>query len=272
MDYQSSMLTSLSSVRSVWVQCESKIQLTRELRKFVDLYDVNSNDLESTSHGSQISNLSFRSLLIGMGSFKLVIDTLGESISQGLAENCPGNFGLPDDNYPSWLAYKGEGSSVPFHVPEDSDCRMKGIILCVVCSSTSENITDCLTSVLIANHTKCIFKIYKRDTAMSFNDEDWKGLTSNLEPGDNMEIFVAFERGVVVRVTAAYLIYGHLVTTETETSIIVKKEPSREENSQPSPNVKMELSPNMKMEPSRKPNKDTFTRLAKKTRQCLCLK
>jgi len=83
MDYQSPILTRLSKLRSVWIQCHSEIQLTQELRKFVDdLYDVKFTKLKTTSHGPQISNLSLRSLLIGMGSFQLVIDTLGKSISQ----------------------------------------------------------------------------------------------------------------------------------------------------------------------------------------------
>jgi hypothetical protein len=103
---------------------------------------------------------------------------------------------LPGGNYPSWLAYTSEGPSAQFQVPEDIDCRMKGIILCIVYSSTSENIgVECLTSVLIINYTKCTVQIYKRDTIMSFNDEDRKNVTSNLRPGDEVEIFVAFEHG-----------------------------------------------------------------------------
>ncbi|XP_045832557.1 disease resistance protein RUN1-like isoform X1 [Trifolium pratense] len=273
MGYKSTMLRNLSKLRSVWVHCHSEIQLTQELRKIVDdLYNVNFIELETTSHRPQISNPSFKSLLMGMGSFELVIDTLGKSISQqGLITNCSSNFCLPGDNYPSWLAYKGEGSSVLFQVPEDSDCGMKGIILCVVYSSTSENMAaKYLTSVLIINYTKCTI-IYKRDTVMSFNDEDWKGLTSNLEPGDNVEIFVAFGRGLIVKATAAYLIYGHSVNIETEPTVNMEMEPSQEDNLQQSPDVKIELSPNAKKEPSPKPNKDIFTRLAKRTRQCLCL-
>ncbi|KAI5422994.1 hypothetical protein KIW84_046128 [Lathyrus oleraceus] len=273
MAYQSTIISSLSKLRSVWVQCHSEIQLTQELRKFSDdLYDVNFNELETSEDVPQISNLSLRSLLIGMGSFQLVIDTLSKSISQGLTTNDSSNLCLPGDNYPSWLAYKGEGTSVLFQVPEDSYGGMKGIILCVVYSSTSENMgLECLTSVLIINYTKCTIKIYKRDTVMSFNDEDWKGLTSNLNPGDNVEIFAAFGRGLIVKVTTAYLIYDHSVTTETEPSINMEMEPPQEDNLQPPPNAKMELSSNAKMESSRKPNKYIFTKLAKKMRQFLCL-
>jgi len=57
MGYQSPMLTILSKLRCVWVQCHSEIQLTQELKKFIDdLYDVNFIELETTSmdHKSQI--------------------------------------------------------------------------------------------------------------------------------------------------------------------------------------------------------------------------
>jgi len=140
---------------------------------------------------------------------------------QGLTTNDSGEFFLPGDNYPSWLAYTCEGRpSVRFQVPEDSDHCIRGITLCVVYSSTmSENmVTECLASVLIINYTKFTVHIYKRDTIMSFNDEDWKNITSNLGPGDNVDIFVAFGHELIVKETAAYLIYNHSVTMEIESS------------------------------------------------------
>ena len=80
--FLSPMVRSLSQLRTVWVQCRSKIQLTRELRRILDdQCDVNFTELES-SHASQVSNLSSRSLLIRMGSCHVVIKTLGKSISQ----------------------------------------------------------------------------------------------------------------------------------------------------------------------------------------------
>ncbi|MCI05701.1 TMV resistance protein N, partial [Trifolium medium] len=137
---------------------------------------------------------------------------------QGLTTNDSGEIFLPGDNYPSWLAYTGEGPSVHFQVPEDSDRCMKGITLCVVYSSTSENMaTDCLASVLIINYTKFNIHIYKRDTLMSFNDEDWKKVKSNLGPGDNVEIYVvAFGHELIVKETAVYLIYDQSITMEID--------------------------------------------------------
>ena len=73
---------SLSQLRTVCVQCHSKIQLTQELLRILDdQYNVNFVELDP-SHASQISNLSLTSLSIGMGSCHTVIDTLGKSISQ----------------------------------------------------------------------------------------------------------------------------------------------------------------------------------------------
>ncbi|XP_045832544.1 disease resistance protein RUN1-like isoform X3 [Trifolium pratense] len=306
MGYQPPMLRNLSKLRSVWIQCRSVIQLTQELGNFLDdLYDVSFTKFETASHPSQISNISLRSLLIGMRSCHMVINTLSKSISQGSTTNDCSGFCLPDSNYPSWLAYTCEGPSVYFQVPEDNDRHMKGTILRVVYSSTSENrAAECLTNVLIINYTKCTIQIYKGDTIMSFNDEDWKGLTSNLGPGDNVEIFVVFGHGLIVKETTVYLIYDQSNTTKFEQSIIMEVEPSTnlamepspevnmqpspEVNMQPSPEVKVEAStgvkmdlspdvkvqssPIMKIEPPPKSNRSIFTRSAKTLGACLCLK
>ncbi|MCI16423.1 TMV resistance protein N [Trifolium medium] len=143
---------------------------------------------------------------------------------------------------------------------------MKGITLCVVYSSTLENMaTECLTSVLIINYTKFTIQIYKRDTIMSFNDEDWQGVVSNLGVGDNVEIFVAFGHGLMVKETGVYLIYGQSTAMGIESSIIVEVEPILEVE------VQVQPSPDVKNEPLPKPNEKIFTRLAKRVGECLCL-
>ncbi|CAK8560218.1 unnamed protein product [Lathyrus sativus] len=295
--YQSEMLSSCSKLRSVSVQCDSEIQLKQEFQRLLDdLYGAGLTEL-GTSHASQILDLSLRSLLIGIGSCHIVTDTLEKSLSQRLATNCSESF-LPGDNYPSWLAYSGEGPSVHFQVPEDADCGMKGITLCVLYSSTPENLTtECFTSVLIINYTKFTIHIYKGDTVMSFNDEDWQSVLSNLGAGDNVEIFVAIGQGWIVRKTAVYLIYDQTNAMETETyseakieslhevevqplsngkreSSLpnVKTEPSAEEEVQPPPEVKMEPSRVVKNELLPKKNRNYFTRLIKRVGNfLLCL-
>lgn len=210
---------------------------------------------------------------------------------QGLTTNKSSASFLPRNNLPAWLAYTSEGPSVCFQVPKDSNCGMKGITLCVVYSSTLESMApECLTSVLIINYTKFTIQICKRDTVMSFNDEDWKGVVSNLEVGEDVEIYVAFGHGLTVKETTVYLIYGESTVMEIEPSITVEVEPIPEVEVQPSPDVKTEPSPpspgveaqrspdvkmesplTVKNEPLPKPNEKIFIRLAKRVGGCLCL-
>ncbi|WVZ16134.1 hypothetical protein V8G54_009116 [Vigna mungo] len=100
----------------------------------------------------------------------------------------------------------GDGHSVSFIVPQDRD--MKGMTLCVVYLSNPEAIEPQFTNVLIANNTKCTFHIHNHGTLISFNDEDWHSIMSNLESGDNVGIFVNFGNGLVVKNTLVYLICG----------------------------------------------------------------
>lgn len=119
------------------------------------------------------------------------------------SESC--DVSLPGDNDPYWLAHIGMGHSVYFTVPEN--CHMKGMALCVVYLTNPKNTAaECLIYVLMVNYTKCSIKIYKQDTVISFNDVDWQGIISHLEPGDKVKIFVTFGHGFVVKKTAVYLI------------------------------------------------------------------
>jgi hypothetical protein len=171
---------------------------------------------------------------------------------QGLTTGGSGDCILPVDNYPSGSSsYTCIGPSARFGVPEDIDCCMKGITLRVVYSSTSENMaTECLVGVLIINYTKFTMDIYKRDTVMSFNDEDWQGVKSNLGAGDNVGIFVALGHGFTVKETTVYLIHGQSSTMETESSITIEVEQSIMEKMEPLPEVEVQTPANVKTEPS----------------------
>jgi hypothetical protein len=124
-----------------------------------------------------------------------------------LATNESSDVVLPGDNFPYWLTCAGEGHSVFFVVPEDCYHHMKGMTLCIVYSSSPENTAaECLKSVLVVNYTKHTIQIYKRETAIRFNDEDWEGLISNLGPGDQVEIFVTFGQRLAIKKTAVFVI------------------------------------------------------------------
>jgi len=145
-------------------------------------------------------------------------------VVQGFAINESCDVCLPGDNRPLWLTHTGEGHSVFFKVPEDRNCLMKGMFLCVVYSSPPEKVANkCLLSVLIVNYTKCTIQIYKRDTVISFNEEDWKDITSQLGFGDQVEIFVTFGHGLIVIKMAIYLLYTESTDMQMNASLEPKE-------------------------------------------------
>jgi len=79
LDFLTPIVRSLAQLRTVWIQCHSKNQLTQELKIiFDDQYYINCTESEAL----QIPNISSRSQLIGMGSCRTVTYTLGNSMSQ----------------------------------------------------------------------------------------------------------------------------------------------------------------------------------------------
>ncbi|WVZ17560.1 hypothetical protein V8G54_010542 [Vigna mungo] len=125
---------------------------------------------------------------------------------QVLANSESGEVCLPAVNDPNCLAHMGDGHSVSFVVPEDR--YMKGMTLCVVYLSNPEAIEPQFTTIVVINYTKCRFQIHNHGTVISFKDEDWHDIMSNLESGDKVEIFVNFGNRLVVKNTMVYLICG----------------------------------------------------------------
>jgi len=99
---------------------------------------------------------------------------------------------FPNVNDSCWYAHISEGHSVSFIMPLDHE--MKGMVLCVVYLSNPKIIESEFTIVLIVKYTKCTC----HDILNSFNDEDWRGIISNLGSGDKVEIFVRFQNSIEV--------------------------------------------------------------------------
>ncbi|XP_027906464.1 TMV resistance protein N-like isoform X2 [Vigna unguiculata] len=187
-------LSNLAHLRSVLVQYDAEFQLSKQVKAILVEYGVNITEPGILKH-------QFRSSLIGVGRYRELFN-----MYQVLASSELSDVSLPGDNNPYWLAHMGEGDSVSFTVPQDR--VMKGMALSVVYLSTSKTIEPEFTSVFIVNYTKCTCQIHNHDTVISFNDEDWHGIISNLESGDKVEIFVTVVHGLVAKNTVVYLIYG----------------------------------------------------------------
>ncbi|CAJ1949639.1 unnamed protein product [Sphenostylis stenocarpa] len=203
------LFSSLANLRSISVQCDTELQLSLQVKTIFVEYRVNFTELS-------LSKPHVRFSLIGVGRYNKSFNTLSDTISEGWpgSESC--DVCLPGDNHPYWLTHVGEGHSVYFTMPQDSD--VKGMVLCVVYLFSAEYLsmgTKCLTSILIVNYTKCTFQIHKHGTVISFNDIDWEGIISNLGSGDKVEIFVTLAHGLVVKSTAVYLICGQSEDVET---------------------------------------------------------
>ncbi|CAJ1949603.1 unnamed protein product [Sphenostylis stenocarpa] len=201
-------LSSLANLRCVLVQCDTEFQLRKQVEAILVKHGINFTELGVSKH-------HLRSFLIGVGSYNEFFNILSNSIFEGLASSESCDVSLPDDNRPYWLAHVGEGHSVYFTLPQD--CYVKGMALCVVYLSPPEIMeTECLTSVLIVNYTKCTFQIHKHGTVICFNDIDWEGIISNLGSGDKVEIFVTLAHGFVVKNTAVYLMCNEPNNSEME--------------------------------------------------------
>ncbi|RZC19785.1 TMV resistance protein N [Glycine soja] len=203
------MLSSISNLRSFLVQCDTEFQLHKQVKAMHIVYGVNYTELENSKN-------YLRSDFIGIDRYQVFNTLTDDSISEEMGTiEAWRDVLLPGDYHPYWLTHTGEGHSVCFTVPED--CPLKGMALCVGYSSTPKIMaTKCLISVVMVNYTKCTIQIFKRDTVISFNYEDWQGIVSHLGPGDKVKIFVLFHQELVVKKTAVYLACDKSIGKEME--------------------------------------------------------
>ncbi|MCH81662.1 TIR-NBS-LRR RCT1 resistance protein [Trifolium medium] len=103
--------------------------------------------------------------------------------------------------------------------------NLKSMMLSFVYYSFSENITsESCHGLLIINYTERTFQFYKRDTLTSFGYEDWKAITSILEPGHNVEVRVVFGEGFIVDNTTISLLYDEPVDKEIQRCHVIDEE------------------------------------------------
>ncbi|XP_045812982.1 disease resistance protein RPV1-like isoform X1 [Trifolium pratense] len=227
----------LSWLRSLWVECDSELQLSKDAKIILDaLYATFSKGLESTSATSQVSNtktsaltqrcsqlhasgskLSMKFVLIQMGMNCQVTNNLKENILQNMDESWSGGSLLHRDSYPDWLTFNCKGSCVTFEVPQVEGRMLKTMMICIVYSSTAHNITsDGLINLLIKNYTKATIQLYTKEALVSFQDEEREKVVSSMKPGHKVEVVVVFGKGFIVKETIIYLVYDQPIGENME--------------------------------------------------------
>ncbi|CAJ2657360.1 unnamed protein product [Trifolium pratense] len=216
-DSLSSISMHLPSLRSLWVECSSELQLSHDAAIILGaLNATNYKELEPTATTSQASNMttsaqvskhSPKSLLIQIGMNCQVTNILKEIILQNMDVSGTGGCFLPGDSYPNWFTFNSEGSSVTFRVPQVVGRNLK-TIMCIVSTSSRDNITSSgLRNMLVKNYTKATIQLYKGEALISSEDEEGQRLVSSIEPGNKVEVVVVFENGFITKKTTVYLVY-----------------------------------------------------------------
>lgn len=123
---------------------------------------------------------------------------------------------LPGDNYPDWLTFNSNSSSVTFEVPQ-VDGRSLKTIMCIAYSSSLDNTTTVgFKVVLVINCTKNTIHVYKIGALLSsFDEEEWQRVISNIEPGNEIKVVVVFTNEFIVKKTTIYLVYDEPIEEKT---------------------------------------------------------
>ncbi|KAK2420077.1 disease resistance protein RPV1 [Trifolium repens] len=110
-----SIFKHLPSLRSLWIECSSELQLSQDAAIILDaLYGTYSAELEPTATTSQVSRNSLKSLFIQIVMNCQVANILKEQILQNLTVDESGGCVLPNDSYPNWLSFDCEAIFAPF--------------------------------------------------------------------------------------------------------------------------------------------------------------
>ncbi|MCH79268.1 disease resistance protein (TIR-NBS-LRR class) [Trifolium medium] len=128
---------------------------------------------------------------------------------------------LPGDNYPDWLTFNSNSSSVSFEVPQVEGRSLKTIMCIIVYSSSPDNTTTESFEVLLGviNCTKDTKQVYNIDRSLAlFDEEEWQSLISNIEPGNKIDVIVGFTNEFIVKETTIYLVYDEPNEEQTNDS------------------------------------------------------
>ncbi|RHN59064.1 putative TIR domain, P-loop containing nucleoside triphosphate hydrolase [Medicago truncatula] len=211
----------LQKLRILCVECGSDLQLTQDIARFLDVLKAAKYPNMEASASSRSKNY-LKYLLIQIGTKCQVSNVAEECILQTEDETWD-SFLLPCDNNSEWSSFSCKGCSIIFDIPPMKGRNLKSMMLFIVYYSFPENITsEGCQGLLIINYTKRTIQAYKRETLTSFGHEDWQTITSNLEPGNNVQVMVILEEGFIVDKTTISLLYDEPVNKKMERCDVVE--------------------------------------------------
>ncbi|KAK7313174.1 hypothetical protein VNO77_37656 [Canavalia gladiata] len=231
----SSAFKDLPNLQSLFVECDSEYQLTCDVQRILDILEAkNYKGLEASAATLQISDIKsssllechvqvqisrsknfLKSLLIQMGTKCEAPNISRDSTLQLVNRHGHSSF-LLSDKYSDRLTFSCNGSSVEFELPQMNGFNLKSMMLFIVYFSPDNLTLESCQNVLIINYTKKTILVYKRDALISFKDEEWKSIRSNLEPGNKVKVIVLFGHGFIVEKTTVYLLYGEPIDKNME--------------------------------------------------------
>ena len=121
-------------------------------------------------------------------------------------QGCFSGLVLPGNEIPALFNYKNEGASILFKLPEFDGRNLKGMNVCIVCSSHLEKKQTKRMTIKLTNHTKGFTKVSRRvavNLVKSCEDHLWQGHISNksfqLDSEDEIELIVDCGNTVTVK-------------------------------------------------------------------------
>ncbi|KAJ1393708.1 Leucine-rich repeat domain superfamily [Sesbania bispinosa] len=205
----------LSEVHSTIGDLKYLILLEEDIMQMESLTSLIADNTAITQVPSSLNSIhiagsgnSSRSLVIQAGECNKATDTFTKNILQEWTSDgsSDSECSFPGDTRSKWLTFNGD-SSLVFKVPNNGS-KLKGMTLRIIYSSSLVNLAPECVLLNVFNYTKNTTLSYKLDTTTSLKDEEWQGLISNLEPGDEVEIVIVLGHRFTVKKIVAHLIYS----------------------------------------------------------------
>ncbi|KAJ6744458.1 hypothetical protein OIU79_030733 [Salix purpurea] len=139
---------------------------------------------------------------------------ISNNLKNIIHKGCFPGLVLPGNEIPALFNYKNEGATILFKLPEFDGRILRGINVCIVCSSHLEKEQTKQIRINLTNHTMGFTKTFRAvaiNLVKSCEDHLWQGHLSNkvfkLGSEDEVELIVDCGNTMIVKKTGVYLVF-----------------------------------------------------------------